>query len=506
MKMFTYDRISPLTNKDSTEHLEFFKNKIKNREPFSFIRPNDGEYLLMTGQSFSNIDNCTFSGGSLKDDLFASIRKMLELPNAYVGIPCKGCNEKIFNWYMDTFNIPQDKLTYGNLVCNANWQSFVSLFIDDKLPFYYIGPYKSNRQNFNLLDKFVIDERLANRWDAEKENVSQNIRRWVSDKSGIFAFSAGPWSKLMIPVLAELFPKNIYLDAGSSLDLYLKGYTNRQYAIPTDSLSKTICDFNHGHKIKLPSAGEDITAILTIYKRPQHLREQLESLASQTIRPKTIIVVRNFAEGVPNVEVPANLFKDVKYINSNTNFGVWTRFAVALLADTKYVCLFDDDTIPGNRWFENCLNSMHLREGLYGTIGIRFPSPSYSITMDHRIGWDRPNTNIEEVDIVGHAWFLKREWIHHLWNYSPTYVHDLKGGEDINLSFYLQKAGIPTLVPPHPPGCYEMYGSNPVTAWNYGMEEVAISCEPSAGSNFDICLQDAIKSGFVLMCMRNKTN
>lgn len=487
---------------NSVQDLEFFINKLKNSEPFSFIRPNDGEHLIMVGQTFTNIDNWRFSGGSIKDDLFTSIRKMIDLPNAYVGIPCKGCYNNIYTWYMSTFNIPQNKLTYGNLVCNANWQSFVSPFTIDKLPFYYIGPYKSNTYNLNLLDKFIIDEYLIQNWDNEKESIVEQLREWVANKSGIFAFSAGPLSKVMIPMLAELFPNNTYMDAGSSLDLYMKGYSNRLYTNASDTYSNVICDFNNGHTVKAPTAGEDITAILTLYKRPHCLKEQLEALYNQTVKPKTIIIIKNFAEGIHPPALPVYLMQNVKYIDSHTNFGVWARFAIALLADTKYVCVFDDDTIPGSKWFENCLNSMKIREGLYGTIGIRFPSQSYDFNLDHRIGWDRPNTHIEEVDIVGHAWFLKRQWIHHLWNYNPSYVQDLKCGEDINLSFYLQKAGIPTLVPPHPPGRYEMYGSNPVSAWKYGTDSVAISHEASAASSFDVCLSVAIKNGFVLMCMK----
>ena len=494
--------IDPLVNKDSVEHLAFFKNKIKNNEPFSFIRPNDGEYLIMTGQTFTTQDSWSFSGGSIRHDLFTSIPSMIDIPNAYIGIPCKGCYDEIYSWYINTFSIPSNKLTYGNLVCNANWESFSTLFTDDKLPFYYIGPYKSNNHNLNLLDKFVIDEYLIHDWDTEKQNILEQLREWVTGKTGIFTFSAGPLTKVMIPMLAKAFPNNTYIDAGSSLDLYMKGSTNRMYVNSTGAYSNVICDFKHGHKVKVPTSTEDVTAVLTVYKRPQYLQEQLEALYNQTIKPKSIIVVKNFAEGIEFPTLPEYLTHNIKFIDSNTNFGVWTRFAIALLADTKYVCVFDDDTIPGRRWFENCLKSMKIREGLYGTIGIRFPAPSYVFNHSDKFGWSNPNVSTEEVDIVGHAWFMKREWIHHLWNYNPSFNHDLKCGEDINLSFYLQKAGIPSLVPPHPPGYYEVYGSHPASGWNYGTDKDAISNEADAYSNFNTSLMSAIKNGFMLMCMK----
>ena len=58
----------------------------------------------------------------------------------------------------------------------------------------------------------------------------------------------------------------------------------------------------------------------------------------------------------------------------NTNFGVWARFAFALNALGTYVCIFDDDTIPGRKWLENCLTESKKQRGLYGTRGICFGS------------------------------------------------------------------------------------------------------------------------------------
>ena len=55
--------------------------------------------------------------------------------------------------------------------------------------------------------------------------------------------------------------------------------------------------------------------------------------------------------------------------------GVWARFAYALNAKTEYIAMFDDDTIPGPLWFENCLNTMKRHEGLLGTIGLVLDTP-----------------------------------------------------------------------------------------------------------------------------------
>lgn len=240
---------------------------------------------------------------------------------------------------------------------------------------------------------------------------------------------------------------------------------------------------------------EDITAILTLYKRPQYLEEQLIAIHNQTVPPKEIFILKNTVENITFPNISIDLLKNVTIINSSKNFGVWGRFALGLLANTKYVCVFDDDTIPGKKWFENCLNSMTIKEGLYGTVGLLFLNDCYKNNI--RFGWPNPNNNILRVDIVGHSWFLKREWLHYLWEYSPDYSNDLKHGEDISLSFYLQKHDIPTLVPPHPPGEEDYYGSIPHKANEYGNDINATGF--LVYPQFDIFLKYCINKGFNLL-------
>lgn len=471
--------------------LEKFKTKIRSRTPFALVRPADGEYYVCINQQLTNIDNWTFYENScLQADLINALKSCESMDNMYVGIPCKDCSSQIYDWYTSNLQIPENRLTYANIFCNRNWKSFTDLFVVEKTPFYYIGPYVSNTQHLELQDVFKTDPYLVNSWDSKKEYFLQSLRKWVSDKKGIFLFSVGPISKVVIPLLFREFPNNIYLDAGSTFDLFMKGSSNRDYTRPGNYYSSILCNFTYGHR-----ETADITAILTLYKRPHRLQEQILALRNQTTVPKRIIVVRNYVDGIPLPSLP----NDVITIESSKNFGVWTRFAAGLLTDTEFICVFDDDTIPGNQWFENCMSSMKIREGLYGTIGIKFPTTRYAFTMDDRVGWDRPNTEITQVDIVGHAWFFKRRWLTYLWNYTPDYDTDLKCAEDINFSFELQKVGIPTLVPPHPPGQHSLYGSIPQKAWEYGCDINAISGESSAFLRFERALEDVIRRGFKLL-------
>ena len=69
----------------SQEHFNIFKLFIENGTSFAVIRPNDGEYLVMTEHDFSNIDGWHYNGnGLLSKDLRDCINKMKELNNTYI--------------------------------------------------------------------------------------------------------------------------------------------------------------------------------------------------------------------------------------------------------------------------------------------------------------------------------------------------------------------------------------------------------------------------------------
>ncbi len=229
-------------------------------------------------------------------------------------------------------------------------------------------------------------------------------------------------------------------------------------------------------------SNNDITAVLNLYKRPHVIHEQLYAIRNQTIPPKQIIIWHNYAEGY---EIPDDIKNDKSIIimDCNKNLGVWARFAAALLANTEFICVFDDDTIPGKKWFENCLNSINKVNGLLGTIGLIFKKDCNNYSeLEPRVGWHVPNNNITEVDLVGHSWFFRRSWLPELFKIVPNYNNFFIMGEDMGFSWALQQIGIKTYVPPHPIDDIEMFGSIPYKALKYGRENIAISMN---NPNFD---------------------
>lgn len=190
----------------------------------------------------------------------------------------------------------------------------------------------------------------------------------------------------------------------------------------------------------------DITVILNVYNRGYTLEEQLESIYKQTVPINAENIWIWYNKGTNPQASPKNKEHKMFVCNHNTKFH--GRFAAANLIRTKYVAMFDDDVIPGNRWIENCIASIEKQEGIMGGSGVIIHEKG-RYDANNKIGWNGQRLNsIERVDLVGHAWFFKQEWAKYMWYEKPV---SWDNGEDIMFSYLCQKyGGINTYVPAHP--------------------------------------------------------
>jgi len=109
-----------------------------------------------------------------------------------------------------------------------------------------------------------------------------------------------------------------------------------------------------------------ISVILTCWQRPHLLEEQVERIYAQSVQPHEVILWYNappkrfgFIERKQLVE-----FKNdgqVKKILCSHNLGIIPRFTLASCLEGEYICIFDDDTMPGKLWFENCLRQTAIK-------------------------------------------------------------------------------------------------------------------------------------------------
>jgi len=213
-----------------------------------------------------------------------------------------------------------------------------------------------------------------------------------------------------------------------------------------------------------------ISVILNVYKRPHMLEQQIAAILSQSVKinPEDIHVWYNKSD-VPH-KLPKN--NKIKTYQANWNTKFFGRFTIPLLIRTPYVAVFDDDIIPGVNWFRNCLDTMNnpATEGILGGSGVILKTKSYIPCS--KVGWNGEQLNTaKRVDLVGHAWFFKQEWIKYLWYEKP---HSWDNGEDIMFSYLAQKHGnINTYVPPHPKEDTTKWSTDYKIGWDTGSDKNA---------------------------------
>ena len=183
-----------------------------------------------------------------------------------------------------------------------------------------------------------------------------------------------------------------------------------------------------------------VSVVLQVFKR-NTLQYQLEAAANQTLIPRTIVILQNghyvdvskivgFRGSHPEIEV--------QFIASSKNLRFHGRFHVAYMMNETYVSIWDDDVSPRSQWLDFCVNFSKLHgNGLVGANGRTFVR-----TAERKM----KQTNVTgRQDFVGHTWTLPREFLKYYLNSKRFTLHT---GEDIQLSFALQKVGIESWNPP----------------------------------------------------------
>jgi len=240
---------------------------------------------------------------------------------------------------------------------------------------------------------------------------------------------------------------------------------------------------------------EEITVILNAYRRQDYLSRQIQAVSQQTLPPAEILVWNN---GQALASQDLN-YSGTIIANSSKNFGVWSRFALALNSETEYICILDDDTFPGLNFFKSCVGIVSKYNCLVGARGLRFlTNTSYSPFLS--FGWDNPNENLEEVDIIGHAWFFRREWLSYFWRELPVLNTSRMVGEAIHFSYCLRRyGGIKSCVGPHPLRDQSVWGSDPHYARVIGGDSSAISTQHGSFERFDAAYRLYISKGMVIL-------
>ena len=208
----------------------------------------------------------------------------------------------------------------------------------------------------------------------------------------------------------------------------------------------------------MPILENEITVILSVWKRG-HLEKQLHHILSQTKKPYQIWIYQN--ESHFNIEIPPEAKKkyNISIIQSkDMNFKFHARFALPLLCDTEYVAIFDDDTMPGQRWLENCVDTSRRNDCIVLARGLTVKE-GYENQKEQCLvatGDGRPIEKEMEVDLGGHCWFFKAEWCKYMWRDRPC---TWDNGEDIHFSAACKiYGGVRSFVPVMPQNDQSLWG------------------------------------------------
>lgn len=478
--------------------------KIERGENFTLFRSGDGERAIMTGRSVTAQEGWVSPEyvSKLGVDLYAS--HMLEDENVHYAVSCPCCDPEAYYWYIS--RLPNKNITFANLWVNINYPKFVKKFTALKRDVVLIANYRAENHpiaNLNILKHYKVGDNCITFWEEEAPALIEQIKAEYGDRNDLlYVVAAGPMAG---PIIAELYknnPNNCYIDFGSSIDSYFRKEFTRPYMQRGTMYAERNCWMYNPQTTPI-----DVTVVLSLYKRPQNLIRQLDAIEQQSLRPREIILFQDGTSDGEEVKIPEEVASRLsRYKVSPVNVGVWGRFEYAKDdAKSTFICLFDDDTIPGRRWLENCHTEMMKREGLYGTIGVVVGKKGlYPKEYDlFRVGWDAPLDKSVEVDLVGHSWFFKKEWLDILFQ-APKEIRDLKYvGEDMAFSYMLlTKKKIKTFVPPHPIDQFEFYGSNPKLAWKLGQSKEGISMNPANMDTMSKATQFLIGRGWKTLVKR----
>jgi hypothetical protein len=234
-----------------------------------------------------------------------------------------------------------------------------------------------------------------------------------------------------------------------------------------------------------------ISVILNVYKRPDMLEKQIQAIRNQSIPVKA----ENIHVWYNKSDVPQQypIDKNIKTYACSWNTKFWGRFTLPLLIKTEYVAIFDDDIVPQKDWLKNCLETIGKPEsnGILGGIGVTLHGKSYQ--QNTKVGWNAEHLDVaKRVDLVGHAWFFRQEWIKYLFYEKP---YTWENGEDIMFSYLAQKyGGINTFVPRHPQSNTDLWSSD----YNIGN---TVGCDANASWRIGNHLE--IRDEIAIYCINN---
>jgi len=222
--------------------LDYFLDKLRNKEPFAIMRYADGEKCVLDNTTLTNCDHWTFRSGCMLNKQLLNTLNMMNT-NVYYGISGPSDSLEIYEYYYNT--IPnKTNITYANIFVNQNYQKWVQFLKEFDTECVLIScnkPVSGKIAAVRVIEHIPISDKLVDEWDVRCEEYTATMKNLAARYNRtLFFLSAGPLSEVFIQTMYDINPNNTYLDVGSSFDEFTKGFITRPYQISNDSSSDVL--------------------------------------------------------------------------------------------------------------------------------------------------------------------------------------------------------------------------------------------------------------------------
>jgi hypothetical protein len=225
---------------------------VNDNRPVSFSKYGDGEYACANRLDHHNCDNDIYSVDKQKS-LIDSFKYMVEnTDNAFIGIWNNVTNTQF--WESIVSKPVKWALYHSILIDNDDMQNKGDTLKDKILLYKSIKESKLKKiivcnplliKSKELLNiDYVIEIPLRNWFETDKyKETINNIKNIVGeDEQLILITCCGMSAKILIADISKLFPKGIYLDFGSGLDIICTKKDSRGWKYNYDDLKEALKD------------------------------------------------------------------------------------------------------------------------------------------------------------------------------------------------------------------------------------------------------------------------
>jgi hypothetical protein len=220
-----------------------------------FSRYADGELALMLGREIGTFTQAyqidKWKSPGIKTELGKELEDTLKnnSKDKFYAISCGCCDASgrdILLQKLKDNNIDIGNITFSNLWINGNYKRVKKIIENIKEDVILIA----NKEGLNKIYPFEVSQYLpieddcVNFWNDSKEELVKNLEN-MSAKPKLYLISAGPLSEVIIELLVKMDVNKLgrYIDIGSALDEFTKGYKTRPYMDENQIYYNQVCNF-----------------------------------------------------------------------------------------------------------------------------------------------------------------------------------------------------------------------------------------------------------------------